>query len=1711
MNETRPIDPARPLDPAVEPLKNILRYLTEVVRLDENVVERVADYRVANGLRFVLNQHEIDALPGVTCDRFDDDGAIWLAVERLKRVDPPPIDADLEAWMQVSADPEQRPAIPDTMLVTVDAVQKDYLVSTGQARREDCGPAIDPEGPPDRWDVRLRLADRPEIARRLEEYLAGPWQSWAQTERPRRKTMTIYKRLFEIAQLADLGGADRSFELVWGIGVARWRHDGHDIDLPVLERLVEIEILENQGAEIRIRPRTVGAMVNLRAFAPLSGSGVRLALDTAQRNLELIERDGEVSPYAPDSFEPILNGVHSQLDPQGHYRPDQDVLAPRSPLPPPTENLAVSDRWVVFARPRSDSFILRDIERLKSAIDRTAAAGTGIPGAARVLVLGPGDARPAGGRHGFSAVLGRPIDLGPEPDERSQDNSDLFFPLPYNDDQIEIVRRLERSDGIVVQGPPGTGKTHTIANIICHYLALGLRVLVVSHGEAALAVLRDKLPASVRDLAISLTATDKEGLRQAETAVRRLQSIVETVNPHAQARLINKLERDLIACRDRIAAIDDQVSDIAERNLEPFPGSGERPFELAKQLIAGRKDFAWFEDRPEQLIVEAGLSIAQIDAARDARLRVAEDLQHIDDELPAVSDLPDGAALARLHEDQQRAAALSSVDTPEGRLAQRVLAKLAVDGAGPVATELEALAAAHQLIADEPWIAKLSPLAQNTEAAHATAFVDLAKDASPQLSKRASFLSRPVDAPADAFTRSELVEIIDRLAAGQKVFTAFALREKKLRPVVESIRVAGLPAAATADWSHVREYLAWRRELHSLAARWTSLARELGAPPAQEGFAQSIRALEHLVRLSDVAISAAARAKTSIAAVFGVKLAMPRGEIERLMGDSGRVQDLATAIRDKIAATNLETARAELARIEQLFSGAGVLPESLRVKYLSQIGAADIEPERVETFWTMVRERVGFLHDHRSDYDLINRASQAMETAGAPLLAKRLRSEPASAERDSVIVADWTKAWDWAALMLQLAHLGQRQLLQKLSDERRNLEARQRELFEAVVAARAHLGLSQSMSGPVKQALTAFMIALRKIGVTGRGPTANRHRRVAREALQGCYAGIPCWIMPSWRVSEQLPAELGVFDLVILDEASQSDVRELTALLRGKNVLVVGDDKQVSPIVIGIENDKIERLEHNFLRDVPRTVRPFLLPGSSLYDLSKVMFPDKLIILKEHFRCVEPIIRFSTQFYDEKLLPLRVPTAKERLDPPLVDIHVLDGRRRPGQKINDREVAVIVDEVAMIVNRPDLSRFPGSDRWRSIGVISLIGNQQAALINKRLMEDARIGEDAVLRHRIACGDSATFQGNERDIIFLSMVADPFTRVAQTASHYMQRFNVAMSRARDRLVLERSVSDETLNPNDLKAKVIRHFRNPFAGEPLTAKTDCDDLMARCESDFERELLRRLLELGYRVRPQVGALGYRIDLVVEGNDDRRLAVECDGDRQHGPERWAEDMRRQRVLERVGWQFRRYWASDFVLDPEGCMTDLTETLSRLGIEPHDQVQEERTWTQHRSVGDGDGDDGIALDHRGARRALLEHPIEDPAAIEDGRRSLTALARPRTDTLLPPRQNEPARLPAPGPLIEAVAAEIEDEPRSIQIGDRVTIQYLDEPQNRRVTYLISEDTTDETRGILSISSALGQALLTASIEDEIEFAADGHPRAAIVLAIHPALQAAE
>ncbi|MET0416716.1 MAG: arginase family protein, partial [Actinoplanes sp.] len=111
----------------------------------------------------------------------------------------------------------------------------------------------------------------------------------------------------------------------------------------------------------------------------------------------------------------------------------------------------------------------------------------------------------------------------------------------------------------------------------------------------------------------------------------------------------------------------------------------------------------------------------------------------------------------------------------------------------------------------------------------------------------------------------------------------------------------------------------------------------------------------------------------------------------------------------------------------------------------------------------------------------------------------------------------------------------------------------------------------------------------------------------------------------------------------------------------------------------------------------------------------------------------------------------------------------------------------------------------------------------------------------------------------------------------------------------------------------------------------------DLAARCESDFERDVLKRLAARGFRPIPQFRIGAYRIDFVLNAPDGRRLAIECDGDSYHGPEQWESDMRRQAVLERVGnCVFVRIRGSIFAREPEAAMRPVWQRIAELDIVP-------------------------------------------------------------------------------------------------------------------------------------------------------------------------------
>lgn len=416
--------------------------------------------------------------------------------------------------------------------------------------------------------------------------------------------------------------------------------------------------------------------------------------------------------------------------------------------------------------------------------------------------------------------------------------------------------------------------------------------------------------------------------------------------------------------------------------------------------------------------------------------------------------------------------------------------------------------------------------------------------------------------------------------------------------------------------------------------------------------------------------------------------------------------------------------------------------------------------------------------------------------------------------------------------------------------------------------------------------------------------------------------------MPTWRVSQCLPPTVAAFDLVVLDEASQSDITALPALLRGAQVLVVGDGKQVSPSAAFVSEGRIADLKAGLLTSRHPYVEQ-LLPGRSIFDLAQTCYADARVALRQHFRCVPGCIAFSnSRFYHGRLQPCRLPPRSQRLDPPLLDFVVPGGSRSAKTKTNEKEARALVHYL-----RQQLAEPAGELRGATVGIISLSGLEQARLLRSLLLDS--LTDAQLARHRIVVGDASSFQGDERDVILLSMVASAGSAPPQIGRLYEQKYNVALSRARDRMVLFRSVQPKDVpNADDLKRWTISFFQQGGAPPPPAVPARASGAGGAALTP-EGQLQRWLSEQGYRYDAECSVAGSAV-VAEDAHDDRRLCICLDGGAGSTLGEWRAAMREQRSLERAGWRFCRIWRASWLVDQPRALKELSRALDEAGVRP-------------------------------------------------------------------------------------------------------------------------------------------------------------------------------
>ena len=1506
----------------------LFRFLRELARLRSRTIRDLSDYEevvwfcdvpVHKGCFSVLSPD-----PDATQD------STWLEIKKSPEPKTPPIPAACQRWLDSSNedDPETEPALRDE--IPVDTDHPVGSESDVHAVTESSTDSVE------------RLSDYPDVQEAWDRWKEDSWRPWFKVYSQWKAADDIYFKLFSIHQ--QMRKLAERYELLLGLGLLTWETPNNQVikrHIVVGDAYLTFDAnkakFELQAAPEGVKLHLETEMIDQTYLPPLD----------QQRELESMLGLVQESPWNREEIDSILRSFIHSMSSQGTYSdalvpPDKSSKAPVLTFAP-----------AIILRQRTQR---SQIQALSNVIEQVGEGGH-IPSGIRLFCeeLGTSEER----------------DESYETTDVHLTEETLYLPLPTNDEQKQIIYQIQSQNGILVQGPPGTGKSHTIANIICHLLAQGKRVLVTSQTPRALKVLKEKIPPDMAALCVTILGNDQAARQELEESVSGINQRYSDWNPAHNQELITTLEAHLYELRKDKANHERLLRERREIDTYrhevvggAYKGTAQQ---IAVRLASERSRFAWLEDA-----VGDGQACPLSDEEFSELIRLCRELPadyctELKQELVSRESVPDLALFIKTVDQEAKTKHdLAECESRFGSLRYRILQQSPDDDVRALHRSISDLVAAMSSIVDRfPWIQD------------ATADV-LAGDNAPWKGLRdfmAGRLSGLLEKATVAHTldvrfpehvnrkrlRVDASKLLNHLESGGRMGWAFlapkAVRDN--RYILKQVRVDG-QACRTLEM--LRSLVTYLDAMEGADSLWSALQgideRGGGSLLLQVGQLQErLKALEEVLCLEEH-LSVARHCLQAIP-----DLPEPQWS---------KVDQLEEMIAD-IHAIELEHAfKRVVSVIESAIQSVRIARSSACAHSLNQDILSAMENRDAQAFARCL-EKMESLENGRAALfrrdDLHGRLDEA-----APRLALQLQDtfmDKIWDQRAEAFVA----AWKWKIADEWLQRFGKEHDETKLEIDLRQIMEDERSTVSKLATAKAWDNCLRNLTPYRRNNLIAWATTMRKIG-KGTGKRAPIYRRQAQEYMDNCKGAIPAWIMPLYRVFETVSLEPESFDAVIIDEASQTGPEGLIIGYLGKQCIVVGDSEQIAPEAVGVDQSEVDTLARRYLEGIP--FMGLYNPQTSLFEFANILFSGK-VVLREHFRSMPEIIQFSNElcYRSTPLKPLRQ-YPPNRLEPVLVR-HVQEGFREgsPAHALNRPEADALVE---MVVRMCASKEYDG----KTIGLISLQGEAQAKHIENSLM--TRLNPSDLESRRIVCGDAYAFQGDERDIILLSMVAAPNERIgALVREADRRRFNVAASRAKDQVVLFHTAVLSDLHPECMRHKLLEYYLNP-------TQQSYDVDLSLCESQFERDVCKAIVSKGYEVVPQYRVAEYRIDLVVVGTRSQ-LAVECDGDEWHGIEQYEQDQARQRILERCGWRFWRIRGYEHYHDPSGSLEPLWRTLAEMGIAPKGALEEERRGVITQEASTSDGVDS-RTQPEGAPRpksavdAVRQEPTEDNIADAEQRR---------------------------------------------------------------------------------------------------------------------------
>ena len=1116
---------------------------------------------------------------------------------------------------------------------------------------------------------------------------------------------------------------------------------------------------------------------------------------------------------------------------------------------------------------------------------------------------------------------------------------DILFTKETNNEQIEIIKSLYSHRAVVVQGPPGTGKTHTIANLLGHFLAEGKNVLITSQTKKALDVLKEKIPTDIQDLCISMLDDDSSDLGNSVESISEKLGYLNLENLKNEYKEIenqrNELKEDIKNIKRKIFNIKYQESHPIiynnesitlreageflrknQRELDRIPGivSSGVPCPINNENLTFLKSgYKKSVSREEEKEIELGLNklsdfwtLEEFKEMLENKKEIMSRLDlllknkkyHINDNLFYVDD--------KMLIDLDKFKNYSGIDKiiPE---------------------DLKSI---------EDWKKDVC-IAGTENSGDRKIWLEFIKDIRrlydlTNMTKDQLFKKEVVYKDIDVSTAKKLIIGLKKGIERPGFFFKHRLRKAR-KQISDKVTINNRILETLYDCNVALEYTTLIELKENTKNTWNilmtgnSLLNKSDNKNLYKQLYSYADQMEYLLNWYD------REKKTFLHKIENAgfeKLNINKTEGSPIYVDEvNQIFDFIPSLEELIAIGKiaLEYREVDLKRSEYLVKIENIIKEN---SHLGREIKNAILNENIDKY-SETLEKLRVLSEKEVLYkkykDLLHNVKAVANSWGEEL-ENGLFNEK---------IENIYNVWRYKQISQKLKELAEKPYFNLQADILEKTEELKKITID-LVTKKAWYNiikfLEEKDNLAISQALKGWKQTVQKIG-KGTGKNTNIHKKNAKEKMLLCQKVVPAWIMPLNKVFDTLNPVENKFDIVIIDEASQSDISSLILLYMAKKIIIVGDDKQVSPSDVGVNIDKINMFRRKYIKGKVANDDLYGI-RASLYSIVSTTFQP--ISLREHFRSVPEIIGYSNKTsYDNQILPLR-DSNSSILKPAIIE-HKVAGKRDEKNKINKIEAETIVSLIEACLAMKEYKN-------STFGVISLLGDEQAELIQNLIVQ--RIPATEIENHKILCGNSASFQGDERDVIFISLVdSSEENKSLRLVGEGVEgatrkRYNVAISRAKDQLWIVHSIDKNSLKEGDLRKELFEYIDS--LKENAFDKTAIQNITA---SDFENEVARHLLEKNYTIKQKWRVGSYDIDMVAI-YDDKKIAIECDGKTlNHTEEEVIANLEEQEILERCGWKFIRVRASEYFRNPEKAIKDLIIQLDDKGVYPnHKEVYNDK-----------------------------------------------------------------------------------------------------------------------------------------------------------------------